>query len=304
MSVSPAIQSLPAAPVASHVGERLPSGLSLLCVGSTEPSWVGLTLQLDARGSAEPRFRWVSTPADALVVLRDESFDCLLLRYQPVWDPSGEDPLSLARAVRAGGCLDPIVVVTQIADDDAWSEALAINVDLLVAPAGWESAALVPMIERAIFRGQMQANLDRMAATERQRLLRDQNEAEILLAQQMQIVAELESLAASPAESPADDLSPESRSQSEHEAFGPYYQELLRGYVMMSSGRLTAQVRQLAEVLVEARLPPRRVLQLHLHCLSRLVEGLGSRSSRHVLARANLLALELLLHVAEVESRR
>jgi len=41
--------------------------------------------------------------------------------------------LSLARGIRAGGCGDPVVVVTISADDDTWREALQLNVDLLVS---------------------------------------------------------------------------------------------------------------------------------------------------------------------------
>src|SRR5258707_470753 len=106
----------------------LPTRLRLLCVGSVEPSWVGLTLQLDARGCVEPSFNWVSTPNEALTLLRDESFDCLLIRVNSPLEATEEDPLSLARGIRAGGCSDPVVVVTRTADDDTWGEALTLNV--------------------------------------------------------------------------------------------------------------------------------------------------------------------------------
>jgi DNA-binding NarL/FixJ family response regulator len=110
---------------------ELPTRLRLLCIGSAEPSWVGLTLQLDARGCVEPSFNWVSTPNEALTLLRDESFDCLLIRVNGPLEASEDDPLSLARGIRAGGCGDPVVVVTRVADDDTWRDALQLNVDLL-----------------------------------------------------------------------------------------------------------------------------------------------------------------------------
>src|SRR6516225_8609051 len=106
----------------------LPTRLRLLCVGSVEPSWVSLTLQLDALGCVEPNFRWVPTANDALALLRDESFDCLLLRTGPSREGLGDESLTLARGIRAGGCSDPIVIVTVSTDDETWAEALKLNV--------------------------------------------------------------------------------------------------------------------------------------------------------------------------------
>jgi hypothetical protein len=40
-------------------------------------------------------------------------------------------------------------------------------------------------------------------------------------------------------------------------------------------------------------------MQLHLHVLEELVLGLGARSTRHVMTRADLLALEIMIHLAE-----
>ena len=100
--------------LATGIG-ALPTRLRLLCVGSVEPSWVSLTLQLDALGCVEPNFKWVSTANEALALLRDESFDCLLVRVNPVRQVPGDDPMALARGIRAGGCADPIVIVSVLA---------------------------------------------------------------------------------------------------------------------------------------------------------------------------------------------
>jgi hypothetical protein len=40
-------------------------------------------------------------------------------------------------------------------------------------------------------------------------------------------------------------------------------------------------------------------MQLHVQVLEEMVQGLGSRSSRHVMTRADLLVLEVLVHLAE-----
>lgn len=271
----------------------LPTRLRLLCVGSTEPSWVGLTLQLDARGCVEPSFNWVSTPTEALSLLRDESFDCLLIRVNGPLEATEDDPLSLARGIRAGGCGDPVVVVTRVADDDTWRESLTLGVDLLVSTKGWESSALVPAIQRAVERGEMLREIDRLVAADRRRLVRERDEADYLLQQQQRISdpaagEETQPLAASPVSSALDD----------------YYQELVRTYVIMGSGNLTVEIARLAELLVEAGFSPRDAFDLHLSRVGRLVRGLGNRSTRHVMARADLLALELMIHLGECYRRR
>jgi hypothetical protein len=79
---------------------------------------------------------------------------------------------------------------------------------------------------------------------------------------------------------------------------------LLRTYVIMGSGNLAAEIGKLAELLAQAALSPRQVLNLHLERVERLVRGLGNRSTRHVMSRADLLVLELMVHLGEAYLRR
>src|SRR5688500_16601739 len=83
----------------------LPGGLRLLCVAEVEPSWVGLTLQLDAMGCVSPYIKWLSRPADVLRLLRDETFDCVVLGSDLA------DPAALIRGIRASGGDDPLVLL-------------------------------------------------------------------------------------------------------------------------------------------------------------------------------------------------
>ena len=83
-----------------------------------------------------------------------------------------------------------------------------------------------------------------------------------------------------------------------------HYRELLRTYVIMGSGNLADELRRLAELLAAAGLTAGQTLQLHLKVLEELVHGLGTRMPWHVMTRADLLALELLLHLADGYRRR
>src|SRR5215218_5190215 len=72
-------EALDEVPAAIEQRFQLPSRLRLLCAGRQQPSWVNLTLQFDAEGCHEPQFLWVSTGREALEVLSNQSFDCVIV---------------------------------------------------------------------------------------------------------------------------------------------------------------------------------------------------------------------------------
>jgi CheY-like chemotaxis protein len=78
-----------------------------------------------------------------------------------------------------------------------------------------------------------------------------------------------------------------------------HYRELLRAYVIMGVGNLSHEMTTLAELLAASNVSAQRALQLHVQVLEELVVGLGNRSARHVMNRADLLALEVLGHLAD-----
>ena len=78
-----------------------------------------------------------------------------------------------------------------------------------------------------------------------------------------------------------------------------HYRELLRTYVIMGSGNLSTDLVRLVQLMVSAGLTARQAMQLHVCVLEELVHGLGTRSTRHVMTRADLLALEIMVHLAE-----
>jgi hypothetical protein len=67
----------------------------------------------------------------------------------------------------------------------------------------------------------------------------------------------------------------------------------------MGVGNLSHEMSTLARLLAEANVSAQRTMQLHLHVLEELVGGLGNRSARHVMNRADLLALEVMSHLAD-----
>ncbi len=281
----------------------LPVRLRLLCIGSDEPSWVNLSLQLDAEGCSQPHIRWVSTTNEALSLLRKESFDCIVICESQLsgGDQRSTGAVTVFLAIRATGCDDPAVLMKATITDTQWSELSDGDCEILVTENLWESSALGSMIKRAISRAELTRENHRMALSTHRRTVRERDEAEHLLDEQRQIIEELARLTA---DSARDGLAKSSRLSSLPKEVQNYYHELLRTYVIMGSGRLGTEIGQLAELLMTAELSPREALELHVERVESLVSGLGNRSTRHVMARADLLALELVIHLGECYQRQ
>lgn len=308
-SVAPAITQPPVDSLS-----ELPARLRLLCVSADEPSWINLTLQLDAERCHEPQFQWVATSAEAIALLRDESFDCVLVGDDPARQPASDPTAVYAflRAMRASGCDDPIVLLAARLHDRHWPEAYLNECELLVTPKPWESPALVAVIKRAIHRVELVRDNRRLALANHRRLVRERDEAEHLLQQQREMIRDLRlSWVPAGGSQRAEGL----LDADEERSFGAcssrlpneiddYYHELLRTYVIMGSGSLAQEIAKLSELLCVAGLSPREALHLHLERVESLVRGLGNRSTRHVMARADLLALELIIHLGECYRQR
>jgi len=156
----------------------------------------------------------------------------------------------------------------------------------------------------------------RLQVENHRRLIRERDESERLLNQQRSMVEELQSLTYPDdiEKSEKDNFLNQSQPLEEfgeapHEIPIPievqdYYHELLRTYVIMGSGSLKDEILQIAELLAAASLTPGQVLEFHLECVEVIVKGLGNRSSRHVMSRADLLALEIMVHLGECYQKK
>ncbi|MHC4878660.1 MAG: hypothetical protein ACYTGL_19600 [Planctomycetota bacterium] len=311
------------APAIPAPRNQLPADFRLLCVGPDEPDWIGLTLQLDAAGCIDPQMRWVSGASATMTMLRNEAFHAIVISCDdpipaedsgiPVTEPDWH-PESLVGAIRASGCGDPVVLISTRPDDSLANLACRHHCELLVSEPGWSSRALVNVIQSGMSRVELQREHHHLAVANHRRLVRERDEADHLLDQQHGIIRELETLANGLSVVEPEDASSVERPIEQAAGTSPpsipipeqikaYYHELLRTYVIMGSGSLGGEIAQLAAVLAEVGLSPRDTLSLHLERVEQLVRGLGNRSTRHVVARADLLALELIIHLGECYQR-
>lgn len=297
-----------------HTARTFSATPRVLCVRPTEPSWVHLTQSIHAAGLSPPRCVWVSSYRDAVSRLREEPFDCILVDVPAtgsfVRDDNG--PFGLIRALRTGGCEEPIVMVGRLFADAEWTAASEADCDVFVSARGWDSPVLGSIIKRALLRGELVRENARLSAAHNRRLVRDRDESEQLLAHQRQLIAELEALPSGAAErgressTSPDEAVPDaaaSRRENQNHGFIDRYSGLLRSYVLMGSGSLASDIAEMADCFVAASLPPPEALQIHLMCVEKLVKGLGNRSARHVVSRADLLAIELMTHLANRSQR-
>jgi DNA-binding response OmpR family regulator len=231
--------------------------------------------------------------AAGLARLRDEVFDAVLVSH----DSEELNALDLIEGYRTGGANDPIIVLGTQSEQEMAAICYEVGADGYVCVHTATTRNLIWVVARAVQRRQLVCENQRLTLAEQARLQREHEEAAHVLQQQRALLEESEKKNPSnPAELLPTHFLPAELIQ--------HYRELLRTYVIMGSGNLGPELKQLAELLVAAGLSARQTLQLHLLVLEELVHGLGSRSTRHVMTRADLLALEVMLHVADGYRRR
>ena len=291
----------------------IPSKLKLLFISDKRPIWVGLALRLDEIGCSEPRFDWVSTSEETLSLLRNDNYDCLLIG---VFAENKTKQLELLKAIRGSSCHTPVVIVLSVPDDQITSAAFEYHAEVLVSAAMWESSLVLGSIKRSVMVEQLREDNHRLMVESHRRLVRERDEAERLLMQQRSMLEEFQTLAY-----PDEDDTTETdllfeKSHKNYDSkqvsrifkipheVQDYYHELLRTYVIMGSGSLKDEILQISDLLAKANLTPRKVLEFHLESVELIVKGLGNRSSRHVMARADLLALEMMVHLGECYQKK
>jgi DNA-binding NarL/FixJ family response regulator len=231
-----------------------------------------------------------------LARLRDEAFDAVLVGHEP-----GElDALALIEGYRAGGADDPIVVLGTQSEQEMAALCYEAGADGYVCVHTTTTRNLIWITARAIQRHQLLRENHRLNQAEQTRLQREHDEADRLLQQQRALLGDLEALRrGGPCDSGQpvrDQLQPPLELPEQLIAL---YRDILRTYVIMGSGNLACELRRLVDLLVTAGLTGQQTMQLHLHVLEELVHGLGARSTRHVMTRADLLALEVMINLAE-----
>ncbi|MBM4090024.1 MAG: response regulator transcription factor [Planctomycetes bacterium] len=239
--------------------------------------------------------------AAGLSRLRDEVFDAVLVSHQI----GGLDAWEVLDAIRAGSSEDqPIVVLGEQGEEEMTPLCYESGGDAYVCVNTATTRALIWHVARAVERHALIAENRRLQQSQRHRLRLEHDEAHRMLRQQRAMISDLADICRDDAMRQAgaadDDPAPLRRPEA---ALPPqltsHYRELLRAYVIMGSGNLADEMDHLAELLAAAAISPQQTMMLHLHVLEEMISGLGSRSARHVMNRADMLVLEVMIHLAE-----
>ena len=239
--------------------------------------------------------------AAGLAMLREELFDAVLVSHET----GGLNALEVLDAIRAGSSDDqPIIVLGDQSEEEMAALCFESGGDAYACVRTTTTRTLIWQVARAVERHALIAENRRLQQSHRHRLRLEHAEATRMLQQQRAMIDNL-------AEICRNDASPQSAEEDESAAptgalpgsLPPqlinHYCELLRAYVIMGSGNLADEMDRLAEMLASAAVTPEQAMLLHLHVLEEMIRGLGSRSARHVMNRADMLILEVVIHLAE-----
>jgi DNA-binding response OmpR family regulator len=262
--------------------------MRVLYITTRERTGGWLAEALEADSAVQIEIEEALGTASGMAQLRDEVFDAVLVSHLP-----GElDALDLIEGYRAGGADEPILVLGTQSEQEMAALCFEVGADGYLCVHTATTRNLIWTLARAVQRHQLLRENHRLSLADQSRLQREHDEADKLISQQRALIGDLEALRHG---DPCEKTAPLSLPK---ELF-LHYRELLRTYVIMGSGNLGGELKRLAELLVSAGMTAQQTMQLHLRVVEELVHGLGARSSRHVMTRADLLGLEVMVHLAE-----
>jgi DNA-binding NarL/FixJ family response regulator len=316
----------------AHYWRQMPARMTILYITARQRTGAWLTDLLSSYGSVHIELKEALGAAAGLARLRDDAFDAVLVGHTP-----GElDALQLVEAYRASGAEEPILVLGAQSEQEMAGLSYEAGADGYLCVHTATTRNLIWVIARSIQRHQLLCENHRLNLNEQSRLQRERDEAERLLKEQRALIGDLHALGKKGTgpicattnaarrcpplgRSGKLDLSPFSTSGDCHDfrvnengtvpfstpdpplppELYAHCKELLRTYVIMGSGNLGDELKCLAELLVDAGISARQTMQLHLKVLEEMVRGLGARSARHVMTRADLFACEIMIHLAD-----
>jgi DNA-binding NarL/FixJ family response regulator len=267
--------------------------MRVLFIATHERTGGWLAEALESDSAVEIEIVEAPGTASGMAQLRDEVFDAVMVSHLP-----GElDALDLIEGYRAGGADEPIIVLGTQSEQEMAALSFEVGADGYLCVHTTTTRNLIWTLARAVQRHQLLRENHRLSLAEQTRLQREHDEADKLLSQQRALIGDLEALRHG---DPRDKTAP----LHLPDELVLHYRELLRTYVIMGSGNLGDELKRLAEMLVVVGMTAPQTMQLHLRAVEELVHGLGARSSRHVMTRADLLGLEVMVHLAEGYRRR
>lgn len=278
----------------------LPARLRVLFVTTSHRTggWLAETLAADS--ACDVRLEEAVGQAEGVGRLRDEVYDAVLISH----DPDQLDALELVEGLRGGGADEPVVILGDECEAEMAALAFEVGADAYLCSSSATTRQLIWILARATERHRLVREHARLVECERQRLHHEQVEAQRQLVQQRELLSRFAGADDGAANGNSAGVAAKHTTAANSRWSLPpeladHYRELLRTYVIMGSGNLADEMRLLGRILVTAGVSAEGALAMHLAAVTELVQGLGNRSARHVMVRADQLGLEVLMHLAE-----
>jgi len=287
--------------VATPWGE-LPPRMRLLFVTGPQRTGGWLAEAIASDSASQVHLEQASGMTEGMTRLRDDPFDAVLVSHEP-----GElDAFDFLEGMRAGSNREQPVLVLGSQDEQTMTAlCFEVGADAYIDVRNATVRTLLWQMARAIQWHQLVTENRRLLQERQHRLQQEHDEASRLLTQQRALIADLERIYDTDQEKEvvAESETP-STTESDQTLHLPeqlisYYRELLRAYVVMGTGNLSNEMDRLSQMLTEAEATTQQTMRLHLHVLEEMIEGLGTRSARHIMNRADLLILEVMITLAE-----
>jgi len=273
----------------------MPGRLKVLYITTPGRSGAWLAEAFAADSAAEIVLEEAAGQSAGMERLRDEVFDAVLVSH----DPGELDALDLIEGYRTGGAEEPIVVLGTPAETEMAVLCYEVGADGYVCVGTTTTRNLIWTVALAVEKRHLMHENRRFHQAEQSRLQREQDEARRLLEEQRAAVRDFRFGPSRGDEQDDKTELPPTMSTWCPAELTAHYRELLRIYVIMGSGNLGQELRRLTRLLVAAGISAQQTVRLHLDVVEEMIHGLGARSGRHVMTRADLLILEVMMHLGE-----
>ena len=213
----------------------------------------------------------------ALEALRSAAFEIVLIAHEP----GGLDALELLEAIRTGS--HPRQAILVVGDTPASRlevSCLESGADGYICLRNATTRGLLWHMTRAIERQQLIQENEQLTRARRQQRRADKDEVSRVL----DLLRDLRP--------------PRSRRQAPpNPQWVARYQPVLQAYVMMGGGRLDSELDDWIATCRRLSIGAEDVLAIHCQAVEKMVDQLGGRGARHILHRAQILAVDILLRM-------
>ena len=262
----------------------LPQQLRILYIPGPKSPRNWLCEALDGESVCRVEIMESSCLALALEKLREETFDAVLVDA----DADSRDCHTVIEAIRAGSHdHQAVIILGDESNSLLATHCFEAGADGFVAVQTSIPRELLWQIARAAKRGRLRAENAQLRQRQQRHTAIERDEVLKLTSEQEAILR----LAASVTEA-GENAPPELTWLSEE------LRELLKASVIMGSGNLFQEINRFVDRIRETQTPRYTVMTRYSDVLRDMLEELGTRSSRHVYNRANLLLIDLLLKLS------